>query len=83
MDFPFISENIAPVFVQALLYTGGITASIVAIMLSGGLIVLAIKRLTRKGNETQNIHPVHPRFPSIWKYSDTTLDMLHYQFYFV
>ncbi|XP_042320916.1 P-selectin-like [Sceloporus undulatus] len=48
-EMPFCKESVAPFFKQVLLYTGGAAASIVALALSGGLIALVIKHLSRRG----------------------------------
>ncbi|XP_061440232.1 P-selectin-like isoform X3 [Rhineura floridana] len=47
-DMPGCQENAALYFKQALLYTGAIAASVVALMLSGGLIALAIRRFSKR-----------------------------------
>ncbi|XP_039204906.1 P-selectin-like isoform X1 [Crotalus tigris] len=47
-EMPVCQENAAIYLKQLLLYTGGITASLIAVMISGGLIVLAIKRLGKR-----------------------------------
>ncbi|XP_070602812.1 P-selectin isoform X2 [Erythrolamprus reginae] len=45
---PVCQENPAVFLKQVLLYTGGVTASLVILMISGGLIALAIKRLGKR-----------------------------------
>ncbi|XP_063154589.1 P-selectin [Candoia aspera] len=47
-EMPVCQENAANYLKQVLLYTGGVTASLVAVMISGGLIALAIKRLGKR-----------------------------------
>ncbi|XP_058030532.1 P-selectin isoform X3 [Ahaetulla prasina] len=47
-EMPVCQENAAIYLKQVLLYTGGVTASLVVLMISGGLIALAIKRLSKR-----------------------------------
>ncbi|KAM3840194.1 P-selectin-like isoform 7-T7 [Vipera latastei] len=47
-EMPVCQENAAIYLKQLLLYTGGITASLIVVMISGGLIALAIKRLGKR-----------------------------------
>ncbi|KAH0618229.1 hypothetical protein JD844_017243 [Phrynosoma platyrhinos] len=48
-EMPLCKESVAPFLKQVLLYTGGAAASVVVLALSGGLIALAIKHLSRRG----------------------------------
>ncbi|XP_066480245.1 P-selectin [Tiliqua scincoides] len=56
-EMPGCQENVARPLAQALLYIGGITASVVALVLSGVLIALAIKRLTRREEKKRLLNP--------------------------
>ncbi|KAM6456867.1 P-selectin [Liasis olivaceus] len=47
-EMPACQESTAIYLKQVLLYTGGVTAALVAALISGGLIALAIKRLSKK-----------------------------------
>ncbi|XP_026559001.1 P-selectin-like [Pseudonaja textilis] len=47
-EMPVCQENAAIYLKQVLLYTGGVTASLVLFMIFGGLIALAIKRLSKR-----------------------------------
>ncbi|XP_053247173.1 P-selectin isoform X4 [Podarcis raffonei] len=48
---PVCQEIVAPYYTKALLYTGGATVSAVALVLSGSLIALAIRRFRKKGEK--------------------------------
>ncbi|CAI5776335.1 P-selectin-like isoform X1 [Podarcis lilfordi] len=50
-EMPVCQENVAPYYTKALLYTGGATVSAVALVLSGSLIALAIRRFRKKGEK--------------------------------
>ncbi|XP_077188676.1 P-selectin-like isoform X2 [Paroedura picta] len=45
---PHCEENVAPFLKQVLLYTGSVTASVVGLLVSGTLIALIIRRLSKK-----------------------------------
>ncbi|XP_053106932.1 P-selectin isoform X5 [Hemicordylus capensis] len=47
-ELPVCQENVAVVLKQSLLYTGGVAASVVALVLSGALIAMAIRRFTKR-----------------------------------
>ncbi|XP_032082029.1 P-selectin isoform X2 [Thamnophis elegans] len=47
-EMPVCQENAANYLKQVLLYAAGVTASLVVLMISGGLIALAIKRLGKR-----------------------------------
>ncbi|XP_077784322.1 P-selectin isoform X3 [Podarcis muralis] len=50
-EMPVCQENVAPYYTKALLYTGGATVLAVALVLSGSLIALAIRRFRKKGEK--------------------------------
>ncbi|XP_054837985.1 P-selectin isoform X2 [Eublepharis macularius] len=47
-EMPVCQENVASFLKQALLYTGGVTASVIGLLVSGTLIVLAIRHFSKK-----------------------------------
>uniref|UniRef100_A0A8C6V9W1 p-selectin n=1 Tax=Naja naja TaxID=35670 RepID=A0A8C6V9W1_NAJNA len=59
-EMPVCQENAAVYLKQLLLYTGGVMASLVLLMISGGLIALAIQRLGKRGKEFHTIQLGNP-----------------------
>nr|XP_056700689.1 P-selectin-like [Euleptes europaea] len=52
-EMPVCQENIAPFLKQVLLYTGGVTASVIGLLVSGMLIVLVMRHLSKKDEKNK------------------------------